>query len=169
MRKLLETIGTGIMILLLMICLLLGMGSAGHAETQRMYVKVRVDSSLTLRAEPKPDGEVLGSLERGNAVNVPCEDGDWRQVERDGVTGWVHADYLSDIFPPLPYGGAYRVAAKPTLNVRDAPKGTVIARLKANATVYVYDRCIDEDGAEWALLDEGWVMSEYIMEVPDDG
>jgi len=167
MLKLLKFIGSGLMILLLLLGLMLGMPC--KAETVRLYVMVKVDSTLTVRAEPKTDGEVLGTLERGNGVTVLATDGEWRQIERESLTGWVHSDYLSEVYPPFPYGGAYTVTAEPSLNVRDNPKGAVVARLKAGTTVYVFERYTDEDGAAWSKLDEGWVMSQYIAEVEDDG
>lgn len=168
MRKLLNTFATGLMIALLMLALLLGVFTTGHAEEEWLYVKVKVGSTLNIRASADTKADIVGSLERGNRVTVLATSENWQQIHYGELIGWVDSVYLSADFPPIPYGGAYVTTAEPTLNVRDQPKGAVVCKLKVGSTVYVFERCIDEDGAEWSKLDEGWVMSQYIQEVAHD-
>ena len=143
---------------------------SGLAETKPVtrYVNVRVDSSLNVRELANAKSDAVGSLARGNLVTVLDTAGDWCEISHDRLTGWVCAEFLSETFPPMPLGGAYTVTASPSVNVRDYPKGSLVCRLKTDATVYVFERAIDEDGVEWSKLDEGWVKSEYITEADDD-
>jgi uncharacterized hydrophobic protein (TIGR00271 family) len=59
---------------------------------------------LNLRAEPSADSELLGQLSQGQDVVlleglVSDERGAWQQVQVDGQSGWVLADYLEDEGP----------------------------------------------------------------------
>lgn len=76
------------------VCLILAfVPSAWSAE--RMYVGVE---SANIRSAP--DGEVIGNLERGSAVDVHDHDGQWSRVSADyDVPEWIHASLLcSDAF-----------------------------------------------------------------------
>jgi uncharacterized hydrophobic protein (TIGR00271 family) len=55
---------------------------------------------LNLRSEPAGDTEILDFLENGTVVVilgsvVSNDEGDWRQVQIDGQTGWVAAGFLA--------------------------------------------------------------------------
>ncbi len=160
---------TFLLVLCVAIALLLGILMPLDASAEEnMYVAVNVGSTLNVRTSADVDGAVTGSLSRGDLVTVLDTESGWSHIHHHELTGWVCSDYLSADYPPVPLGGAYTVNASPFLNVRDNPKGALVCKLSAGATVYVFDRCIDEDGAEWSQLEQGWVMSRYLTEVDDD-
>jgi len=52
-------------------------------------------NSLNLRAEPKPNAEVLKILYFGNVVEITGDvNGDFTPVEYDGVQGWVNTSFI---------------------------------------------------------------------------
>ncbi len=169
MKRRLDTVETVLLLICLAFALLLGLlDTTGAFAEENMYVAVSVGSTLNVRSSADADGAVTGSLTRGDLVTVLDTASGWSHINHHELTGWVCSDYLSTDYPPVPLGGAYTVNASPFLNVRDNPKGALVCKLSADATVYVFDRCIDEDGAEWSQLEQGWVMSRYLTEVDDD-
>jgi uncharacterized protein YgiM (DUF1202 family)/cytochrome c-type biogenesis protein CcmH/NrfG len=58
--------------------------------TTVVVIKVPEGSSLNVRSAPSSQGQVLGSLKRGDMRPLLEETGEWYQVElRDGQSGWV--------------------------------------------------------------------------------
>jgi len=56
---------------------------------------VVVSKGLNLRAGPGADYQDIGDLWRCDRLEVIGEQGDWLEVEADGVRAWVHGDYVS--------------------------------------------------------------------------
>ena len=52
------------------------------------------DASLNLRSEPSSEGEVLCSIENGTKIVVLSAEGEWTNVEYNGVTGYVMSAYI---------------------------------------------------------------------------
>ncbi|MBU5336377.1 C40 family peptidase [Intestinibacter bartlettii] len=52
-------------------------------------------SSLNFRSGPSTSYSIIGSLQKGQQVEYISASGDWAKVKHNGVTGYVHADYLS--------------------------------------------------------------------------
>lgn len=53
-----------------------------------------VASALRLRSGPSTDNRTLDMLPFGTNVNVLGSQGDWRKVQFNGQTGWVHSAFL---------------------------------------------------------------------------
>lgn len=53
---------------------------------------VIIKGSCNIRAEANEEAEILGELEAGQQVTKRGSDGDWIQIEYDGVTGYVRSD-----------------------------------------------------------------------------
>lgn len=59
-------------------------------------------STLNLRAADNTSSEVLEELDKGSALVVVKQEGDWIQVRNQGKEGYVHADYVTDEAPVVP-------------------------------------------------------------------
>lgn len=75
---------------------------------------------VNVRANPTTDADIVTTLAQGQQVLVLSKDGDWYRVSCDGVSGFVHSDYMSvaaEGTAELGYGLVKCAAA----NVRQAP------------------------------------------------
>ena len=68
-----------------------GCVDASHVERRQGSVTA---SSLNLR--DAPDGGRIGALARGTDVSILTTDGKWLEVDADGQTGWVSADFIEE-------------------------------------------------------------------------
>jgi uncharacterized protein YgiM (DUF1202 family) len=70
------------------------------SEVKTLYV---VADALNVRATPSTSGPVLQKLPQGFAVAAREQANEWIGfLMRDGSTGWMRTDYLSDTMPPPP-------------------------------------------------------------------
>ncbi|HET9661387.1 MAG TPA: SH3 domain-containing protein [Thermomicrobiales bacterium] len=129
------------------------------------------DPPLNLRDTPSTSGQVLASLSDGDGMLVLGEtvtaDGyDWNQVENDGVTGYVAAQYVAGGFAL----GEVAVVADGPVNLRSAA-GTgnqILAGLAQGAQVSVLDVNPQVvDGVYWFQVTTtdsvtGWVAGRYL-------
>lgn len=68
------------------------------SEVKTLYV---VADALNVRATPSTSGPVLQKLPQGFAVAAREQSNEWIGfLMRDGSTGWMRTDYLSDTMPP---------------------------------------------------------------------
>jgi hypothetical protein len=72
--------------------------TATPTPTPRLAV-VAYPYGLNMRAEPASDAELVAFLEQGTVVVLldgreTTEEGEWQQVEVDGLVGWVLAEFL---------------------------------------------------------------------------
>lgn len=66
------------------------------AETPILEAVVMAESgSVNIRAAASKDSEIIGKLASGMSVIVLGTEGDWMLVRADGVTGYVHSNYLN--------------------------------------------------------------------------
>lgn len=56
-------------------------------------------SELRVRDAPSTDGNIVGQLNQGDVVNSidTSADGDWRQIQKDGLTGWSASQFLTPV------------------------------------------------------------------------
>ena len=59
------------------------------------YVDVEADSSLLLRQRASTSSPIVSRLKRGTSVKFLSTSGSWAKVLVNGLTGYVHASYLS--------------------------------------------------------------------------
>jgi uncharacterized protein YgiM (DUF1202 family) len=158
-------------------------------------VTATTTANLHIRSEPSPDAESLAILPTGTVVGftgLTDESSDWVQVDAaDGPTGWVWAEFLSDVPDGLTIWSAdeaaeeEEVAVEPpfgedvvtattavNLHIRSEPNRDAesLAILPAG-TVVGFTGLTDESG-EWVQVDAadgptGWVWAEFLSDVPD--
>lgn len=56
---------------------------------------VNISSSLNVRGSASTKGSVLGSLHKGNKVDITGKTGSWYKINYKGKTGYVSKDYIS--------------------------------------------------------------------------
>jgi len=80
-------------------------------QVKTLYV---VADTLNVRAAPSTDGPVLQKVPQGFAVAAREQSNEWIGfVMRDGSTGWMRTDYLSDTMPPPAPTSSVRVWTEP--------------------------------------------------------
>lgn len=81
------------------------------SEVKTLYV---VADALNVRATPSTSGPVLQKLPQGFAVAAREQANEWIGfLMRDGSTGWMRTDYLSDTMPPAAPTSPVRVWTEP--------------------------------------------------------
>jgi hypothetical protein len=63
-------------------------------------------SELRVRDVPSEDGHIVGQLNQGDVVDWidTSADGHWRQIQKDGLTGWSASRFLTPVVPLAPNG-----------------------------------------------------------------
>lgn len=70
---------------------ILGRGDHPHEQLRTVLA-----GSLNVRADPSPNGTIIGSLKKGDTVAERYDAGDWSQVSYGDVTGWVADKWLTN-------------------------------------------------------------------------
>ena len=86
-------------------------------------------SSLNFRSGPSTSHSIIGSLQKGQQVEYISESGSWAKVKYNGVTGYVHGDYVTKGTTDNSTTGTTKyVSASVGLNVRSGA-GTSYSKL----------------------------------------
>lgn len=137
---------------------------------------MRTGGSVNVRTAPALTGEVLTLLPRGTKVVVTGRTGEWYQVEYEGRTAYMFADYLIEETEPEKDGEETKEASVTEfdekkmltvalVNVRTKPslEGKVIALLPRGTGVVANGRA-----GEWYRVEyegkTGYMFAQYIME-----
>lgn len=66
-------------------------------QTVLMGTVIEVDSHLNIRSSPSTSGSILGTAKAGDRFVVKTEfvTEEWHEIEFEGVSAYVHANYLS--------------------------------------------------------------------------
>ena len=62
----------------------------------------QTNTKVRVRAQARPDANIVATLEAGQTVRELAHSGKWRLIMAEGRKGWVRADYLA---PPKPSPG----------------------------------------------------------------
>ena len=65
-------------------------------ETSNTQIVSQVNT-LNVRSSPSIDAAVLGRMNAGDEATLIKRDGDWAYINLNGMNGWVHTDYISEI------------------------------------------------------------------------
>ncbi|EAY08505.1 hypothetical protein TVAG_145850 [Trichomonas vaginalis G3] len=107
-----------------------------------------------IRSAPSTSASILGVAGDGTQLTVTGHQNDWWQIDRNGQTGFVHADLLHV---------RGKVDADIGLNIRAGP-GTNYGRvggLGKGAIITIYDV-----SSNWYKVDQGWVCADFVSLVP---
>ncbi|ELC8441218.1 C40 family peptidase [Clostridium perfringens] len=74
-----------------------GAGSNSNLDTSlagKIGKVVNVSTSLRVRQSPSTNSAVIGSLSSGQTFQIKGKSGDWYYINANGVTGYIHGDYV---------------------------------------------------------------------------
>ena len=58
---------------------------------------INVTSTLRIRKSASTSSAVLGTIRNGSTFDIISKSGSWYQINYNGVTGYVHGDYVKEI------------------------------------------------------------------------
>ncbi|MBO1514808.1 SH3 domain-containing protein [Metabacillus bambusae] len=137
-------------------------------------------TSLNVRKTPSTNGTRVGSLNKNASVTVIQEQGNWAQIEVNGIKGWVHSDYLkfsstgSSKDTPSTTSPSTTVKASGTvtaasLNVRNngTLNGKVVGTVTKGMKVSITEEKNDWYKITYSSNKTGWVAGWYISKTID--
>ena len=124
-------------------------------------------SSLNFRSGPSTSYSIIGSLQKGQQVEYISESGSWAKVKYNGVTGYVHGDYLTKSTSTgisTSQGTTQYVNSTSGLNVRSGA-GTTYSKL--GTLEYKEKVTVLSTSNGWAKINyngqTGYVSSSYLQ------
>ena len=124
-------------------------------------------SSLNFRSGPSTSHSIIGSLQKGQQVEYISESGSWAKVKYNGVTGYVHGDYLTKSTSTgisTSQGTTQYVNSTSGLNVRSGA-GTTYSKL--GTLEYKEKVTVLSTSNGWAKINyngqTGYVSSSYLQ------
>jgi SH3-like domain-containing protein len=112
--------------------------SAPTVKPKLLYVAA---NSLNVRASPSVGSEVLLTASRGTQVLAVSQSNGWYEVQlSNGSTGWMSADYLSDVAPAAQAEIATQPTPVPT-PTRQVDRGAAIKAIIAESLQYYSGSC----------------------------
>ncbi len=171
--------GTGIVSMETGLVRVAAQDAASAAFTSGQTVVVNADS-LNMRADASVDAEIVTTLQNGTwatVVDGPVtgDDYSWYQVEYDDYSGWVAAEFLTDISTTGSLTtGATVIVNTESLNMRSASGSTseVVQVLEGFAEGQVIGGPETVDDMVWYQVDfdgaQGWVSRNYLA-IPATG
>ncbi|MCR5736553.1 MAG: SH3 domain-containing protein [Eubacterium sp.] len=73
--------------------------TAAETEAQEEVsgqIRITADT-LTVRADASQDADTLGLVDEGDVFDVISRNGEWIQIEYQGQTGYVNAEFVQDV------------------------------------------------------------------------
>ena len=139
------------------------------AATSEKTVVAQVDA-LNLRADPSLSSAVLTKISSGTESKFLQQQGNWIQIQFDGMAGWVFSDYVTvkeETVLQAPSKPDEQEGAKPTQTSENDPNtftvnvNTVNIRKKPDLTSKKLG--LAEKDAQFTVLsrDHNWVQIEY--------
>ncbi len=126
--------------ILLTTLLLLTLVPRGMAQPQPGPGRVEGAEALNVRSAPGLDSDTVGSLRRGEAVEVRAVEGKWARIKyRDGE-GWVFARFIAsqegapDVLSPTPNATAAATAVPGIDDAAQPPTASITAADAATAS-----------------------------------
>ena len=137
------------------------MFTSACAESSCYVTGIPTDEYLRVRESASIHSAEIGKLWYGDAVTIESYANGWALVggvSNEAGGGWVQVGYLTDALTDP-------VECKTTalVRMRDLPCGEPIKKLRKGATVTVLG-VITIDGVEWAQVENGWIMNEFLEE-----
>ncbi|WP_455542420.1 C40 family peptidase, partial [Intestinibacter sp.] len=130
-------------------------------------------SSLNFRSGPSTSYSIIGSLKKGQQVEYISASGSWAKVKHNGVTGYVHSDYLSkgtSTGNTTSQGTTQYVNASAGLNVRS---GAGTSYLTIGKLAYKEKVTVLSTSNGWAKINyngkTGYVSTSYLQSTVPGG
>ncbi len=79
--------------------------TVSESKSQLLAAKgqvINVSTNLRIRQLPSTDSVVLGYIASNQTFNIKDKSQDWYNIEFNGITGYVHKDYVKEIIANIP-------------------------------------------------------------------
>ena len=133
-----------------------------EAETQSVIVNPKL---INIRSGPGLTYAVIGSLKKGDRVNILATSDDWLQINVGNEKGWI-ASWLVSPSDKSATTSSTIVSRVDGLNIRSGPSvgSAILGRLNAGDEAIMTSR--DESWAQVVVNGtNGWVHADYITEI----
>lgn len=125
---------------------------------------VNVSSVLRIRKSASTDSAVLGSIRNGVTFDIISKNGSWYNIKYNGLTGYVHGDYVKEITSSsvvLKKGKVYNVSTNLRVRRGASLNSSILGYLTNNTEVNIVG-----DEGEWYKIQYnggyGYVSKSYI-------
>lgn len=125
---------------------------------------VNVTSTLRIRASASTNSSVLGTMRNGSTFDIISKSGSWYQIKYNGITGYVHGDYVKEIAASSSIstkGKVYNVSTNLRVRSGASTSSSILGYLTNNTEVTI----VGSEG-EWYKIQYnsgyGYVSKEYI-------
>ena len=125
---------------------------------------VNVTSTLRIRESASTNSSVLGTMRNGSTFDIISKSGSWYQIKYNGITGYVHGDYVSEVASSSAIstkGKVYNVSTNLRVRSGASTSSSILGYLTNNTEVTI----VGSEG-EWYKIKYnngyGYVSKEYI-------
>lgn len=125
---------------------------------------INVTSTLRIRESASTSSSVLGTMRNGSTFDIISKSGSWYQIKYNGVTGYVHGDYVKEITTSSAVstkGKVFNVSTNLRVRSGASTSSSILGYLTNNTEVTI----VGSEG-EWYKIQYnsgyGYVSKEYI-------
>ena len=125
---------------------------------------INVTSTLRIRESASTSSSVLGTMMNGSTFDIISKSGSWYKIKYNGITGYVHGDYVSEVGSSsavLTQGKVYNVSTNLRVRSGASTSSSILGYLTNNTAVTI----VGSEG-EWYKIQYnsgyGYVSKEYI-------
>ena len=125
---------------------------------------VNVTSTLRIRESASTSSSVLGTMRNGSTFDIISKSGSWYQIKYNGITGYVHGDYVKEIAASSSIstkGKVYNVSTNLRVRSGASTSSSILGYLTNNTEVTI----VGSEG-KWYKIQYnsgyGYVSKEYI-------
>ena len=125
---------------------------------------INVTSTLRIRESASTSSSVLGTMMNGSIFDIISKSGSWYQIKYNGITGYVHGDYVSEVASSSAIstkGKVYNVSTNLRVRSGASTSSSILGYLTNNTEVTI----VGSEG-EWYKIKYnngyGYVSKEYI-------
>ena len=125
---------------------------------------INVTSTLRIRESASTSSSVLGTMMNGSTFDIISKSGSWYRIKYNGITGYVHGDYVSEVASSSAIstkGKVYNVSTNLRVRSGASTSSSILGYLTNNTEVTI----VGSEG-EWYKIKYnngyGYVSKEYI-------
>lgn len=125
---------------------------------------VNVTSTLRIREEASTNSSVLGTIRNGSTFDIISKSGGWYQIKYNGITGYVHGDYVKEVTASssvLTKGKVYNVSTNLRVRSGASTNSLILGYITNNTEVSI----VGTEGSWYKIQYNGgygYVSKEYI-------
>ena len=132
---------------------------------------VNVTSTLRIREEASTNSSVLGTIRNGSTFDIISKSGGWYQIKYNGITGYVHGDYVKEVTASssvLTKGKVYNVSTNLRVRSGASTNSSILGYITNNTEVSI----VRTEGSWYKIQYNGgygYVSKDYVTVSTDSG